>query len=252
LVRSLAQLGSLRARLGQFEQAKALLTEAWDLVAPTNFDKLRLYVRILLGELTRTVGQFSEAREHLTQSLQIARDLRSHQEVVCLLLLAGLAYSLQDVEQAIEQCREAIACARMTPGHRNLSLGLMHMTAYLLARGSPEEARPVAEEALSRIGDSTSSTMSCLSLWAVLAAFEGRLTEAAQLISFVDAERVRKRQPRPPPELPLYNELIRRLEAGIPAADLLTLRAEAALWSDAEAMHFTSTRLVVVARGAGR
>lgn len=244
LARSLTLLGTLRARSGQHDAAKAALTEAWDLVAPTNFAKTQLYVRISLGELARGMRQFAEGRDYLLQSLQIARDLRSHQETACLLHLAGLEYFFGDVEQAIERCREAVVSARATPAHRNLGIGLMNLATYQLALGRPEDARPAAEEAFVRTGDSTSSMLPCLQIWAVLAAFEGRLTEAARLIGFVDAERVRKRQPRRAPEQGLYGELMRRLDAGLQAADLRAQLAEGGLWSEAEAMEMAATRLV--------
>jgi len=244
LARSLTLLGTLWARSGQHDAAKAALTEAWDMVAPTNFAKSQLYVRISLGELARGIGQFAEGRDYLLQSLKTARDLRSSQETACLLHLAGLEYLSGDIEQAIERCREGISCARATPGHRNLSIGLMNLAAYQLARGRPGDARPPAEEALLRVGDSTSSMLPCLQIWAVLAAFEGRLTEAAQLIGFVDAERVRKRQPLQRSEQRLYGELMRRLDAGLQAADLQARLTEGAHWSETEAIEIAATRLV--------
>jgi len=244
LARSLTLLATMWMRSGQQDAAKAALTEAWDLVAPTTFAKTQLYVRISLGELARGMGQFAESRDHLLQSLQIARDLRSNQESATLLHLAGLEYASGDLEQAVAWCREGVVCARATPGHRNLGIGLNNLAAYQLALGRPEAARPAAEEAFLRMGDSTSSNVHCLQIWAVLAGFEGRLREAAQLIGFVDAERVRKHQPRLAQEGRLYRELTRRLDAGLQAPDLQAKRTEGALWSEADAMEFTAMRLV--------
>jgi hypothetical protein len=161
-----------------------------------------------------------------------------------LLHLAGLEYASGDLEQAVAWCREGVVCARAIPGHRNLGIGLNNLAAYQLALGRPEAARPAAEEAFLRMGDSTSSNVHCLQIWAVLAGFEGRLREAAQLIGFVDAERVRKHQPRLAQEGRLYRELTRRLDAGLQAPDLQAKRTEGALWSEADAMEFTAMRLV--------
>ena len=118
----------------------------------------------------------------------------------------------------------------------------MNLAPYLLAAGRPEEARPIAEEGFSRFGDL--GRHSDLQVWAVLAAFERRLTEAAQLIGFVDAERVRTGQPPRRSEQRLYDELMRRLQTGLPAADLLARTAEGAHWSEAEAVDFITRRLV--------
>jgi tetratricopeptide (TPR) repeat protein len=176
------------------------------------------------------------------QSLEIIRAIKSLDEDLCLSNLAELEYLLGNVERAIERAREAVVCARATPGQRFLGISLMNLAGYLLAWGSPEEARPLAEEGFLRFGELARD--SHLQIWAVLAAFEGCLTEAAQLIGFVDAERVRNGQPREPGSQRLYDELMRRLETGLPAADLLARKAEGALWSKTEAVDFTSTRLV--------
>jgi hypothetical protein len=42
----------------------------------------------------------------------------------------------------------------------------------------------------------------------------------------------------------LYGELMRRLDAGLQAADLRAQLAEGGLWSEAEAMEMAATRLV--------
>jgi predicted ATPase/DNA-binding winged helix-turn-helix (wHTH) protein len=247
LVRSLTQLANFRVWQGRHEEAEALLIEAWDLVAPTKFGKAKISTKICLGILSTRTGEFSEAREYYLQTIQLARDLRSQSESLCLLNLAVLEFSLGDVEHAIERGREAVACARATPGRRFLGPALENLAAYLLARGSPEEARRVAEEAFSHLGKNDSPTVLSLQVWAVLAAFEGRLTQAAQLIGFVDAERVRKGQPRQPSEQRLYDELMRRLEAGLPLDDLQARKAEGAFWSEAKAIDFTFIRLVSAA-----
>jgi predicted ATPase/DNA-binding winged helix-turn-helix (wHTH) protein len=245
LGRSLAVLGLFRLWHGQHEQAKANLTESRSLVASGDFGKARLYVRISLGVLEYTLGHLAESREHFVQSLQSAHDLRSLNEAVCLANLADLEFSLGHSEQAIARGREAVVCARATPGRRFLGVALQNLAVYLLAQGDAEEARPIAEEALSLLGESENPAVWCLQVWAVLGAFEGRLTEAAQLIGFVDAERTRTRQPQPLEQL-LYDDLLRRLEEGLQAPDRLARMAEGAVWSEAEAVAFTARRLLPV------
>jgi hypothetical protein len=83
-----------------------------------------------------------------------------------------------------------------------------------------------------------------LQVWAVLGGLEGRFADAAQLIGFVDAERVRTGQLRQKTEERLYAELSRRLEAGLPAAELAALKEEGASWTKPEAIEFTRCRLL--------
>jgi predicted ATPase/DNA-binding winged helix-turn-helix (wHTH) protein len=240
-------LASFLLRQGRAEEAKAVLIEAWDLIAPSNFKKARLKVMIALGVATMHLEQFDESRSYLMRSLQVARDLRSLAEPMCLTNLSVLEYRLGYIDRAIERAQEAIVFARAAPASRSLGWPLANLAAYLLARDSPGEARPFAEEAFACFGETNMAATGFLQIWAALVASEGRLPEAAQLIGFVDAERVRSRQPRLSSEQLLYDQLMRRLEIGLPVADLLARKAEGSLWSEDEALGFTATRLVTVA-----
>jgi tetratricopeptide (TPR) repeat protein len=206
-----------------------------------------LKVMIALGVATMHLEQFDESRSYLMRSLQVARDLRSLAEPMCLTNLSVLEYRLGYIDRAIERAQEAIVFARAAPASRSLGWPLANLAAYLLARDSPGEARPFAEEAFACFGETNMAATGFLQIWAALVASEGRLPEAAQLIGFVDAERVRSRQPRLSSEQLLYDQLMRRLEIGLPVADLLARKAEGSLWSEDEALGFTATRLVTVA-----
>jgi len=252
LVWALSVLGSFQTQGGLHEQAQATLDEAERLASPREIEgagprqleRARHRVTTALGLLATDRKRFTEARAYFVRAVQMARDLRSTSEATCLSNLSYLEYSLGNVETAIERSREAIECARATAGNRGLGLALMNTAAYLLALDRPIEARPVAEEALVRLGETDFPVVICLQIWAVLVAFEGRLKEAAQLIGFVDAERLRRTQPRTPAEQRLYDELTQRLVLGAAASDVLAWRTEGARWEERAALDFTFVRLM--------
>jgi predicted ATPase/DNA-binding winged helix-turn-helix (wHTH) protein len=252
LVRAMCGVAACHALQGRQERATALLFEALSLHAQSPPQKLRLLITGHLGFIMMWAGKFAEARDYLTQSLQVARAVRSFNEVFYLTNLGLLEYRQGDVDGAIARGREALDCARRTPGYHGLHSALLNLAAYLLARDNPQEARCYATEAFAHLSESQIHRMALLQVWAVLAGFEGNLTEAAQLIGFVDAERARAQTPRQSPEQRLYCKLMRRLEAGLPAAELLARKAEGALWSEAEAIEFTAKRLVAAGPSAKR
>jgi hypothetical protein len=81
-------------------------------------------------------------------------------------------------------------------------------------------------------------------VWAALASLEGRLAEAARLIGFVDAERARTARRPETIEERIYGELSPRLEKGLRAAELASLKKEGASWTKPEAIEFVRSQLL--------
>jgi tetratricopeptide (TPR) repeat protein len=194
--------------------------------------------------------QIAEGRKCFTQLLNITRTVKSRYAVRATALLALLEYSAGDVDRTIELGREAVREARAVPG-LSLASALTNLAAYLLARDNPEEARDFLEEAFARFVAAGSHDAGDFQVWAVLGGLEGRLAEAARLIGFVDAERVRTAQRLEKTEERLYGELSRRLEAGLPAAELASLKEEGASWTKPAAIEFVRSRLLSPVSGGG-
>ena len=207
---------------------------------------MALYEAIVVNALQ--TGQFAEARKCFTQLLNITRTLKSRYAARATALLALLEYGAGDVDRAIEIGKEAVREARSVPGPV-LGCALANLAAYLLARDNPGEARGFLEEAFARFVAAGSHDPVELQIWAVLGGLEGRLAEAARLIGFVDAERVRTTQMRQKTEERLYGELSRRLEAGLPPAELASLKEEGASWTRPEAIEFVRSRLLSAGSG---
>jgi hypothetical protein len=97
-----------------------------------------------------------------------------------------------------------------------------HLVEILLTLGRAKEARRYAEEAIALTGDADPPTLQTLSCWATLSAFEGRVSEAAQLFGFLDAECPRQEVPRYPGQA-LRGKLDSLVESRFLVAELLDL-----------------------------
>jgi predicted ATPase/DNA-binding winged helix-turn-helix (wHTH) protein len=248
---ALAQLGYFQIRQNRFEQAKSVLEEASELMGRSNLSKSLMALYQNMGTNALHTGQFAEGRKYFTQVRDLTRTLESRYAVQATILLALLEYNAGDIDRAIAVGREAVREARAIPGLL-LSVAQGHLAAYLLAGDNPRQARGLLEEAYARfVAEAGFLDPSDLQIWAVLVGLEGRLTEAARLIGFVDAERERTARPRQKTEERLYGELSRRLEAGLPAAELASLREEGAGWTKPEAVEFVRRRLLSPESGGG-
>ena len=114
------------------------------------------------------IGRYSEARDFLAQGLQIARELNDVARQVAVLQLLGVAeFSLGNVAQALEHCREAEQLARGA-GNDRMKTGALTARAQLLrAVGALDEATALYQEALQlsrQIGDEESVAVGLLNL----------------------------------------------------------------------------------------
>ncbi len=240
---ALSALGFLHGGQGRYEQAKEMLRTASELIGRSSLKKARIDLNRNLGLTATYTNEIAAGRTYLTRALEMSLALRSVRQATCFNNLAVLEYVAGNVEIAIELAREAVNRARATPG-LSLATALSTLASYLLAQGSAGEARGFAAEAFAQLVQGGFVTARFLQIWAVLSALEGRLTEAAELLGFVDAERARRGEPQVRSELPTYRALALRLEVGLPPDDLKVLMAEGARWDIAEATEFVATRLL--------
>ena len=245
LASALTRLGFVDIMRKRYAEAETVLLEAQQFLAGTKSIKRRFGVMNLLGTVSYYTKTIEEARRYFAQAFELARTVKSMREWLACLNLGAVEYMSGNIDRAIELTREALGQARLRSAHDWLGLVLCSLGAYLIAKGNPAEARPVLEEALVLLVETRNyGTRVWLQPWAMLAAVEGRLAEAAQLIGFVDALRRRNGQMLPPAELSLRDRLMAILQAGLPPAELETLQEEGARWSEAEAIAFAADRLL--------
>jgi len=226
-------------------EAGTAVDEAWRGIGHSGGPaKTRLNLVTCNAFISEYLGNHAQSRIYHHQALEMARALKSVTEVSHLNNLALIEYIFDNVGGAIELALEAITCARRTPAQRSLGHALINRAAYLLADARLSEARNHAEEAVPRLIDHGVMNAPAMQVCAVLSAFEGRLSEAARLIGFVNEERVRTNRPLERAEARLFGELTRRLEAALPADQLAALKQEGARWTRPEAIAFIERRIL--------
>jgi hypothetical protein len=84
----------------------------------------------------------------------------------------------------------------------------------------------------------------CLQVRALIAAFERRYAEAAQVIGWVNSDYTRSGEIREPTEQLIYGLLFNQLEANLTGDDIGVWFAEGARWSEAHAADYALRRIV--------
>jgi hypothetical protein len=115
----------------------------------------------------------------------------------------------------------------------------------LIAQDKPDEARPVAEEAI-RLLERTGGLFLriCLELWALLGALEGRHPAAALLRGYVNACFAASGEVREPVDQEIADRLAGVLAAAMPADQIKASATEGAQWSEQQAVAFAIHHLV--------
>src|SRR5579859_416601 len=245
LASALLNVASYKMRQGQHAETQALLAEVRHLLTDTTFKKSQLTLMVCAGLASNYMHDIPNAARHFSEALETAKTLGTASEPTILTNLGVQEYMLGNIDRAIELTQMALSRSTAHLGRNSRGIILTNLGAYLLAGERIAEARSRLEEAFSALVDAGNfAAPECLQPWAVLAGVEGRLIEAAQLIGFTDAARVRSARTMDPAERRLYDRLMGILEASLPPAELEAWKAEGARWSEAEAIAFITNRLL--------
>ena len=246
LANVLGLLGVMLARSGRREEAKLRLDEALQILSGTDNKAALFSFNVYLMKLARLSGDNAGARRHCEGALRLARELRDDfREVYLMGSLAEIEFEEGAVDRAIALAREATTRLRTNKAHGVLRHMMINFASYLAFGVDPSEARVYAEEALLAQRDTGGELLRCcLQLWALLAALDGRYSEAARLIGFVDTAVAANGAPWQPTEQKLRDRLTEILDDGMPAADRLSCAAEGARWNEKWAVEFTMNHVV--------
>jgi len=115
--------------------------------AERNRDRARALVGA--GSLSRTVGRYDEANEHLVEALSIAREIGDHKLVAKTLLILGiLAHDHGSSASALRLMEESLTLARDLGDNMLVARALNGMGEVYRAAGNLEAAQPFYEESL--------------------------------------------------------------------------------------------------------
>jgi len=130
---TLATLGGVLAFLGRHADAKAALSEAREILSPSNRRKSLFNVMNSLGFLALFMNDAVGARTHFGRALELAKAQNdATRQTQILVNLAEVEFGLGDVDRAVELGQEAVTRLRLVGGQSYLGWGLVNLASYLI------------------------------------------------------------------------------------------------------------------------
>jgi serine/threonine-protein kinase len=155
--RLLHEIGSIERRLGMFDEALAVLTEAVEVREKLDGQPLELADSLYsLGVLASDLGRYAEARPLLERSLEIRRGELGEGHPVTARSWTGLGILAKlegDYVASEALLRRVLEVRRSSQGprHPDVAFGLVNLGDLLRLQGRNLEAAPMFEESLSII-----------------------------------------------------------------------------------------------------
>lgn len=235
---AMANLGLFVLRLGEFDQAHALLHDARRLWASSGDDGDRAWLLMALGGVAEYRGQDEEARQWYEQALARFRDDGNLAGVSDTLNnLADCAYRYGDLDEAERLAQEALTIGRGAALPVQIGAALVTVGAVASARQDWERAIASHREAWdsSRAAVHQLNQADALTGLAEVAASTDEPYRAARLLGAVDAMVARLGVPRLP-HLALHQRAIATTQSRLSAEDYAAEVAAGKLLSEESIM----------------
>jgi len=211
----LGSLSGVLRTLGAYEEAERLARDSVAL-GQAQGDKIgTARARIACGRLETIVGNYAQAREHLSQSLAAARETGNHEVLVnSLNVLGAVALACGDFGEAQRMYEESRASfTRLeiigTLRYAEATIGLGRVA---LARGDLAQAQAHFREALAARACTAWEKMDAIAGTAEAFVRGGDILRAAELLAFVTDHAFTSHETRE-----RVRELLRELEVELPA-----------------------------------
>jgi predicted ATPase/DNA-binding winged helix-turn-helix (wHTH) protein len=234
---SLVWLGRIFVLMGKFEQAEAILAEAFPVVERSEVRRVIGSYHAQSGFLKMVTGDSFAARTHLEKAFTLYRDAGAEDASFAMRgTLGDLSWTLGDLDTAKARFLDNIAQLRQSQFARKERLGtsLTNLAGVYTERGELDVALTAAREGLPLLKDS-GRVWYLLDHLALRAALAGKLANAARLAGYADSAVVEKQSPRQPNEARAYARLRTLLREKLAPDELERLLAEGAKMSDDEA-----------------
>jgi predicted ATPase len=206
-------------------EMERLQDRAWPLLARWDLLNARDYV---LNMLLRHAEAEALAHEELALALATGDTAKT---MFSLMALEQCASTRGDFEEAVTRGRELVAMARRERYVERMQVYVANLATALVMAGQVDEGHVVAREAAGL--DSRAGTLwLSLDYLAMLAHKQGRSVDAARVLGRSDAANAWRKACREPVEKRVHDELLRNLQALIPAGELDRLLARGAAMTD--------------------
>jgi len=183
--RALAAEGVVRAKRGQFERGRAMVTEALSLALEHNLTTEAVEAYQRLGTTFETAGDYANAREALTSALDLCEMTDDHgPEAGCVACMAYVLRELGEYPRTLELCKELIATHEGN-GVRAIGDGAQGFIRGLRGELGPARRQLSAGFELARRLDIFSMQVDCAASLAVVADFDSSPEEALERCRFL-------------------------------------------------------------------
>jgi predicted ATPase/DNA-binding winged helix-turn-helix (wHTH) protein len=231
----------------QDSEAASLMRGVREVLSAHGYKRSLCAAMNTLGNIAANERNFAEAIADYALVSELAIELQDTRfEYLASSNMSVLEFLRGNIERAIELGRKSVSTARNVRQIFFLPRALNNLTAYLLWADRLADARPFAEEALSRLqGQEPSLSLRlCLQMWALIAALEAKYPDSARIIGWVDAAYGQGGGTRSHGEQQSYERLLALLRAHFAEDEVKALAAEGAGWSPAQAVNFAFERIV--------
>ena len=150
----------LATRLGQHEQAQAMLERSLEILRPLNEPGVLVEVITFLGNVMEFTGNYARASELYSEGLEIATAIGDRWfAALCLLCLAGegsFRLPMSKPENVYERMQSVVADWRIIGDPRLTAIALSNLSWVAVRLGRYDEARDALEESIllnTSIGD---------------------------------------------------------------------------------------------------
>ncbi|HKU67559.1 MAG TPA: tetratricopeptide repeat protein [Candidatus Baltobacteraceae bacterium] len=194
----------------------------------------------LQGVNAYTRGNFAMGRAFYSQALEAYRELKDELSAANVLgNLAELEFADGNPEEALRLVSESLAITSRGREATELAIDLNNMAAYSIAVGDLEQARISVEQALRSAQPDQNAWNIAVALQhcALLVALHGETECAARLLGYVDAQYRDLALQREATEKWGYQKLMTELREKAGDAELQSLCAEGATWTEERAVH---------------
>jgi predicted ATPase/DNA-binding winged helix-turn-helix (wHTH) protein len=233
---SLVWLGRMFVLMGRFEQAAAVLAEAFPVVERSGLRRAIGFYHAQSGFLKMVTGD-PLARTHLEKAFTLFRDTGAEDGSFAMLaVLADLSWTLGDLDTAKVRFLDTIAQLRQSRFARKERIGtaLTNLAGVYTESGELDEALTAAREGLPLLKDA-GQVWYLLDHLALRTALAHKFANAARLAGYADSAVVEKQSPRQPNEARAHARLQALLREKLAADELERLLAEGATMTEDEA-----------------
>jgi predicted ATPase/DNA-binding winged helix-turn-helix (wHTH) protein len=239
---TLRTIGSVLAFMGRHEEAKAILSEAKDLLAASARRKSLCNVMNSLGFLALFMNDTAEARLHFSAALGLAKQQNDESRQIQILVnLAEVEFGLGNIDQAVALGREAVPKLRKTAERGHLGWGLVNLASYMIVQNSLKEAIEVSAEGIDIAREEGGVILlACMQQRALFAACAGHPRDAARLLGFVDKGYAAAGEDRQPTEFKIYQRLVTELGKSLSEREMAAFAHEGGAWSERDALAISA------------